>query len=95
MGREGPTIAIIRGLKVRVSVLDRFLSANGVEETYGLAPFYDVNPDKQSQLLRFKVGGGDARTQIVWKPKRRIKAMIHLLVLAIPMLRLPLLKAFA
>lgn len=64
MGREGPTISIIRGLKVRVPVLHRFLSANGVDETYGLAPFYDVDPDEQSQLLRSKVGNGDTRTRI-------------------------------
>lgn len=64
MGGEGPTIAIVRGLKVRVPVLDRFLNANGVDETYGIAPFYDVDPDKQSRLLRSKVGGGDERTRI-------------------------------
>ncbi|KAJ0106930.1 hypothetical protein J7T55_011025 [Diaporthe amygdali] len=64
MGGEGPTIAIIRGLKVRVPVLDRFLNANGVDETYGLAPFYDIDPDQQSRLLRSKVGGGDTRTRI-------------------------------
>lgn len=64
MGGEDPTIAIIRGLKVRVPVLDRFLNANGVDETYGLAPFYDVDPDKQSRLLRSRVGGGDTRTRI-------------------------------
>lgn len=63
MRREGPTIAIIRGLKVRVPVLDRFLNANGVDETYGLAPFYDVEPDQQSQLLRSKVRDGDTRTR--------------------------------
>ncbi|KAL1866869.1 hypothetical protein Daus18300_006572 [Diaporthe australafricana] len=55
MGGEGPTIAIIRGLKVRVAVLDRFLNANGVDETYGLAPFYNIDPDKQSRLLRSKL----------------------------------------
>ncbi|KAG6368949.1 hypothetical protein INS49_003167 [Diaporthe citri] len=64
MGGEGPTIAIIRGLKARVPVLDRFLNANGVDETYGLAPFYDVDPDKRSRLLRSKFGGGDTRTRI-------------------------------
>lgn len=64
MGGEGPTIAIVRGLKVRVPVLDRFLDANGFDKTYGLAPFYDVDPDKQSRLLRSKVGGGDTRTRI-------------------------------
>ncbi|KAG8156941.1 hypothetical protein KVR01_013163 [Diaporthe batatas] len=42
MGGEGPTIAIIRGLKVRVPVLDSFLRANKLDETHGMAPFYDV-----------------------------------------------------
>lgn len=70
MGGEDPTIAIIRGLKVRVPVLDRFLAANRVDETHGLAPFYDVDPDKQSWLLRSKVGGGDARTRIFIPSKR-------------------------
>jgi len=64
MGGEGPTIAIIRGLKVRVPVLDRFLNANGVEETYGLPPLYNIDPDKQSRLLRSKAGGGGTRTRI-------------------------------
>lgn len=59
-----PTIAILRGLKVRVSVLDRFLDANGVDKTYGLAPFYNIDPDERSRLLRSKVGGGDTRTRI-------------------------------
>lgn len=64
MTGEGSTIAIIRGLKVRVPVLDRFLSANNIDETYGNAPFYDKDPDAQSQLLRSKVGGVDTRTRI-------------------------------
>lgn len=70
MGGEDPAIAIIRGLKVRVPVLDRFLNANGVDKTYGHAPFYDVDPDKQSRLLRSKVGGGDTRTRIFVPSKR-------------------------
>lgn len=69
MGREGPVIAIIRGLKVRVPVLDRFLAANDVDETYGNAPFYDQDPDPQSQLLRSKVGGSDTRTRIFMPAK--------------------------
>lgn len=64
MGGEGPTIAIVRGLKVRVPVLDRFLAANGVDETYGLAPFYGVDPDRRTKLLRCKIGGGDTRTRL-------------------------------
>lgn len=62
MGREGSVIAILRGLKVRVSVLDRFLCANHVDETFGIPPFYDVDPDKQSRLLRSKAR--DTRTRI-------------------------------
>lgn len=40
MGGENPTIAIVRGLKVRVTVLDRFLAANGVDKTYGFASLH-------------------------------------------------------
>ncbi|KUI72098.1 hypothetical protein VM1G_08045 [Cytospora mali] len=64
MPREGQVIAIIRGLKVRIPVLDRFFAANGVEETYGIVPVYHIDPDEHSQLLRSKVGGSDSRTRI-------------------------------
>lgn len=70
MGNEDPIIAIFRGLKIRVRVLDRFLNANKVDETYGLAPFYETDRDKQSRLLRSKVGGGDTRSRISIPSKR-------------------------
>ncbi|POS75107.1 hypothetical protein DHEL01_v206495 [Diaporthe helianthi] len=58
MGGEGPTIAIIRGLKVRVPVLDSFLRANKIDETYGMAPFYHVDPTSHRSFYaqRLKVG---------------------------------------
>lgn len=55
---------MIRGLKVRVPVLDRFLIANDVYETEGIVPFYHRDPDIHSQLLRPKVRGNDTRTRI-------------------------------
>lgn len=64
MGREGQVVAILRGLKVRVPVLDRFLDANGIDKTYGDAPFYDKDPDEQTRFLRSKTGSQDTRTRI-------------------------------
>lgn len=64
MGREGHVTAILRGLKVRVHVLDKFLAANGVDETYAIAPFYHKDPDDQSRLLRSKIGTQNTRTRI-------------------------------
>lgn len=55
---------ILRGFKVSVAVLDAFLAANGVDETYGTPPFYQHHPDKDpiSVLLYDKItaAGGTA-----------------------------------
>ena len=39
---------VLRGLKVSVNTLDAFLSANGLSETYGVPPFFQDHPDKDS-----------------------------------------------
>jgi hypothetical protein len=55
---------ILRGFKVSVAVLDAFLAANGIDETYGIPPFYKNHPDKDpiSALLFTKItkAGGTA-----------------------------------
>ncbi len=56
--------AVVRGLKVPVVVLDRFLVANGVMETDGYAPFYEGNLDDASKLLRAKVSSSDNETRL-------------------------------
>jgi hypothetical protein len=38
--RSAMLITALRGFKVPVAILDRFLEANGVEPTYGYPPFY-------------------------------------------------------
>jgi hypothetical protein len=56
--------AILRGFKVPVAALDRFLRANGVMETYGYAPFYHRDLDDASKLLRARVGDGGSKTRL-------------------------------
>lgn len=56
--------AVVRGFKVSVAVLDRFLAANGVTETDGYSPFYDRTLDDASKLLRAKVSGSDNKTRL-------------------------------
>lgn len=48
---------LLRGFKVSVAVLDAFLAANGVDETFGTPPFYKDHPDKDpiSRLLVDKI----------------------------------------
>ncbi|KAL2156147.1 hypothetical protein VTH82DRAFT_892 [Thermothelomyces myriococcoides] len=58
---EGPVTTILRGFKVPVAVLDRFLQANGIDETYGWPPRYNTL-DEPSKLLRTKLG--DAKTRL-------------------------------
>ncbi|KAK4235184.1 hypothetical protein C8A03DRAFT_18030 [Achaetomium macrosporum] len=58
---EGPVTTILRGFKVPVAVLDRFLQANGIDETYGWPPHYKML-DEPSKLLRTKLG--DAKTRL-------------------------------
>lgn len=52
--------AIIRGFRVPVAVLDRFLVANGLTESEDYAPFYHGDLDDASKLLRAKVGGSSS-----------------------------------
>lgn len=59
---EGPLVAIIRGLKVHVRVLDKFLDSNGCHKTFGCPPFYNEEPDEFSILLRSKFSGNNMST---------------------------------
>ncbi|KAH8783211.1 hypothetical protein F5883DRAFT_404722 [Diaporthe sp. PMI_573] len=61
---EGPVVAIIRGLKVRIRVLDRFLYSNGCHDTEGIPPFYEENPDEFSTLLRSKLSRNNTSTRL-------------------------------
>ena len=61
-------ITLLRGFKVPIAVLDRFLVAYGVEETYGIAPRLEPGPlapllDPQSAFLRARLAAaGTAST---------------------------------
>ncbi|KAK3290492.1 uncharacterized protein B0H64DRAFT_59494 [Chaetomium fimeti] len=61
----GP-ITVLRGFKIPVAILDRFLEANRVEPTYGYPPFYHRSePDAGSRFLREKLqAAGDTKTRI-------------------------------
>lgn len=59
-----PVTAVLRGFKVPVAALDRFLRANGVLETDGYAPFYHHGLDDASKLLRAKIGGSDSKIRL-------------------------------
>lgn len=61
---EDPSIAIIRGLKVHIQVLDRFFHDNGCHGTYGNPPFYDKDPDGFSTLLRSKLTSNNTKTRL-------------------------------
>ncbi|KAG8165847.1 hypothetical protein KVR01_004399 [Diaporthe batatas] len=61
---EGPVVAIIRGLKVHIRVLDRFLYNNGCHDTKGYPPFYEEDPDEFSTLLRSRLSGNNSRTRL-------------------------------
>lgn len=61
---EGPVVAIIRGLKVHIRVLDIFLYNNGCHNTKGYPPFYEEDPDEFSTLLRTRLRGNNARTRL-------------------------------
>lgn len=61
---EGPLVAIIRGLKVHVRVLDKFLDSNGCHKTFGCAPFYNEDPDEFSILLRSKLSDHNTSTRL-------------------------------
>ncbi|KAH6635760.1 hypothetical protein F5144DRAFT_154812 [Chaetomium tenue] len=54
-------ITILRGFKVSTAVLDAFLAANKVDETYGMPPSYHRHPDNDpiSALLHAKIARED------------------------------------
>lgn len=66
---EGPLVAIIRGLKVHVRVLDKFFDSNGCHKTFGCPPLYNKDPDEFSTLLRSKLNGQNTimRLFIPWR----------------------------
>lgn len=66
---EGPVVAIVRGLKVHIRVLDEFLDNNGCNTTHGFPPFYENDPDEFTTLLRSRLGGNGLRTRL-FIPKR-------------------------
>ncbi|KAK4161620.1 hypothetical protein QBC43DRAFT_323321 [Cladorrhinum sp. PSN259] len=52
----GGATTILRGFKISVTALDRFIEANGYVRTYGTPPFANEHPDGDiSQLLFSKV----------------------------------------
>ncbi|KAH6839574.1 hypothetical protein B0I37DRAFT_386757 [Chaetomium sp. MPI-CAGE-AT-0009] len=58
---------ILRGFKIPIAILDRFLEANSVVATYGYPPFYDQPElDAGSIFLRAKVDAvaGQTKTRI-------------------------------
>ncbi|KAH6855562.1 hypothetical protein B0I37DRAFT_365165 [Chaetomium sp. MPI-CAGE-AT-0009] len=77
---------ILRGFKVPVAVLDRFLEANGVKPTFGFAPIYTLlsfpgadRPvlDPGSAFLRNRVGGGDNQTRIFIPNRQGVAQSTH------------------
>ncbi|KAK3296508.1 uncharacterized protein B0H64DRAFT_171468 [Chaetomium fimeti] len=55
---------ILRGFKIPVAILDRFLEANNVEPTYGYPPFYSQSElDPASKFLRAKVDAVASQTK--------------------------------
>lgn len=65
------TVTGLRGFKIRLTTLDRFLIANGKVHgaANGFAPLYDFDkpegPDEISALLRAKAGGGSGILYVV------------------------------
>ncbi|KAK4041337.1 hypothetical protein C8A01DRAFT_14913 [Parachaetomium inaequale] len=72
MGALGST-TVLRGFKVSTAVLDAFLAANGLDETYGAPPFYQHHPDNDriSVLLHTKIAKVDAAAD-----KKRFRVMM-------------------
>ena len=46
---------VVRGFRVPMATLDRFLEANGTNGIYGYAPLYHSELDSASELFRSKV----------------------------------------
>ncbi|KAK4043379.1 hypothetical protein C8A01DRAFT_13083 [Parachaetomium inaequale] len=62
MPEQGST-TLLRGFQVSVAVLDAFLAANKVDETFGTPPFYKDHPDHDpiSKLLLAKIARFDEK----------------------------------
>ncbi|KAK3304171.1 uncharacterized protein B0T15DRAFT_575674 [Chaetomium strumarium] len=73
---EGPVTTILRGFKVPVAVLDRFLQANGIDETCGWPPRYNTL-DEPSKLLRTKLGDSKTRLFIPHRLGHRLSAFAY------------------
>ncbi len=73
---EGPVTTILRGFKVPVAVIDRFLEANGIDETYGWPPRYDTL-DEPSKLLRTQLGGTKTRLFIPHRLGHQLSAFAY------------------
>ncbi|KAI0816430.1 hypothetical protein GGR55DRAFT_674631 [Xylaria sp. FL0064] len=58
-----PTITLLRGFKVPVTVLDAFLRANNVDDTHGMSPLPD-DDQAISALLRDKMGEGAGSARV-------------------------------
>ncbi|KFA45617.1 hypothetical protein S40293_08619 [Stachybotrys chartarum IBT 40293] len=56
---------VLRGFKVPVAVLDVFLAANGLDETFGY-PSLDPDASGISALLRTKMGTGGSNASVVF-----------------------------
>lgn len=65
---------LLRGFKVSVAVLDAFLVANGIDETFGTPPFYQDHPDKDpiSRLLVNKIAAAIGLAAAVDKFRFRV-----------------------
>lgn len=65
MGLTMPSLGsttLLRGFKVSISILDAFLAANRVPETFGTPPFYRDHPDNDSisKLLYSRITEAEA-----------------------------------
>lgn len=70
-----PVITVLRGFKVSIPTLDAFLHANGLDETYGISPFYHEQPDDPvSQLFHSKLGVDDPekKTRLIIPHRRNM-----------------------
>ena len=78
---------ILRGFKVPIAILDRFLESNGVRQTYGFPPIYDRLPlpgskdgstlDPQSAFLRTKLPNHANATRIFIPNRQGMSRSTH------------------
>lgn len=76
---------ILRGFKIPIPVLDRFLEANGIDATFGFPPIYNRLPlpgsdrptlEPQSAFLRTKLAG-DTNTRIFIPNRQGLTRSTH------------------